>query len=808
MKKLLLAVVCLGVTGVQAQKLSDAKTAENWYYFKNQQTAQLKMNEFVQNYSGELGLRSADVLTEKRKEKDRSGRVHVFYSHTIAGIPVEGSVLAVHSGAGERYAETVNDKLTKNVRQQSAVLSVDAALKYALSAFPSEKYAWQDAAQEAELKQETRNASATHYPRGELVYAKAALKEQTAAHYRLCYRVTIFSAKPFFKKAVYIDAETGSLFKTAELILNCNDAATATTLYNGNQQIMTDWKGWPWNRYILIDCNNRNIHTKYGSGTNPEAENGSTSWGTSHQAATSGHWAAEMTWDLYRLVYGRNGTNNSNREVKVLVDHPGEDDNASYEFSGGNNDKIRIGRTTIDNRSLATLDVVGHEITHGLTHATAELEYEGQSGALNESFSDIFGFMVERRAEGAVNDWIIGEDYHPFGGLRSLLNPNAFGDPAIVGDSFWYTGTDDHGGVHTNSGVPNRWFSILSTGGVQNGVTVNAIGIDVAALIAWHTLVFHLTEFSNFNDARNASINVARSLFGECSNQLIQTTNAWAAVGVGNAWQVQNINLVAEYGQDCSVVNVFANVPSSSAITWTTTNGLLINGQSSPHTVTGNLVTISSPSGQGGTVSATLTGCQANALEVCICSPWDGAAITWVYSAPAPNEPLQAYVSPDHPNAISYNWYVNGQLIANTGGTFLSSYYYPCTSEGEGLSVVAVTTCGVSMPVYGGTYNPICYGRVQTGANIKVFPNPATSVIGISLDQAGMAPNAVTGAKPLQEITQVKVMDKLGLVKKMFRFSRGSRSVTLNVSDLPADVYYLDISDGKQQQRVLISIRR
>ncbi|HEX8331199.1 MAG TPA: M4 family metallopeptidase, partial [Segetibacter sp.] len=333
--------------------------------------------------------------------------------------------------------------------------------------------------------------------------------------------------------------------------------ATATTLYNGNQTIVTDWRGFPTYNHRLYDCN-RNIHTKYGYGFNPEATNGGTWWGTNNQSATSGHWAAEMTWDLYRNVYGRNGCNNGGRQIKLLVDDPSANGGASYVYDNNNNDKILIGRTIQGDRSLSTLDVVGHEITHGLTKATADLIYENQSGALNESFSDIFGFMVERRAQGGVFDWRLGEDaFVETGGIRDMENPNLYGDPAQFEGLFWATGTGDNGGVHTNSGVQNRWFFLLSNGNLVNGGNVTGIGIDNAALIAWRTLLFYLGQNSNYNDARNGSINAAIGWFGECSNEVMQVRNAWAAVGVG---AVANPNCIT---LDATSINVCYDDPFS-----------------------------------------------------------------------------------------------------------------------------------------------------------------------------------------------------------------------------------------------------
>ncbi len=469
MKKILFITLTFLTTVTFGQRLQDFKKEESWYDFKNLKSQKIQLPEFAKNFKQELDLSANETLVENRREIDKMGRTHIFYNHYLNGIEVEYSQLILHSSLDSEFAEIANDKLSKKITSRGSVLLESDALTRALSAFRSYKYAWQDSLEEAELKVETNNRLATNYPKGVLIYAKSRNKPQSKENYQLCYKFTIFSLSPFYKKAVYIDAQTGGVFKDVDLIIRCNDQATATTVYNGNRQIITDWKGWPWSRFILIDCANRNIHTKYGSGSNPEAANGSTTWGTNHQTATSAHWAAEMTWDLYRTVYGRNGTNNSNREVKTLVDFPDLINNAYYDYSGGGNDKIRVGRTSVGNRTLASLDVMGHEITHGLTHATAKLVYEGESGALNESFSDIFGFMVERRSQPANFDWLLAED--PFFDnpifIRDLQDPNLSGipQPSVLGGANWFpvvgcTPSDgnDQCGVHRNSGVQNRWF--------------------------------------------------------------------------------------------------------------------------------------------------------------------------------------------------------------------------------------------------------------------------------------------------------------------------------------------------------------
>lgn len=539
---------------------------------------QVRLNDFARNYKAELDLEATDELSTKRTEKDQTGISHITYQHFISNVEVEGSELIVHSDKTSSFAEVSTDKLTKKISNQSPAISEQQALSNAIKILGNKKYAWLDSLSEAEIKGDTKNSLATNFPQGKLIYAKEKLKTKEAKNYRLCYKFIIKAVNPLFVHAVYIDAINGSLFKDVDLLISCDEPATATTLYNGNQGIITDWKGWPWSKYILIDCN-RNIHTKHGDGwNNPEAANGSTWWGTNEQSATSAHWAAETAWDLYKNVYGRNGTDNAGREIKLLIDYPDLIDNAYYEYSGGGNDKIRIGRTSVGNRTLASLDIVGHELTHGLTSATANLIYENESGALNESFSDIFGFMTERRGQGANFDWTMGED--PFFdnavGIRNLQDPNASGipQPSTFGGTFWYVGSQDNGGVHINSGVQNRWFFLLSNGGFQNGANVNGIGIDNAALIAWRTLLYYLGQNSNYNDARNGSINAAIALFGECSNEVMQVRNAWAAVGVGAAANPNCITLDPSFISICyDDPNAWSRFPITITANFTPANG-------------------------------------------------------------------------------------------------------------------------------------------------------------------------------------------------------------------------------------------
>jgi Zn-dependent metalloprotease len=176
------------------------------------------------------------------------------------------------------------------------------------------------------------------------------------------------------------------------------------------------------------------------------------------------------------------------------------------------------------------LDVVAHELSHGVTEATSGLIYQNESGALSEAFSDIMATVIEAQYEHAQN-WTIGEDITPLAnGFRNLANPGEYGHPSHYADRL--LGVDDNGFVHYNSGIANQWFYLLTAGG-QNAnrarsiTNVRGIGLDAAADIAYLGFTA-LTASATFCSARTATMAAA----GE---HLASVAAAWDEVGVTSA---------------------------------------------------------------------------------------------------------------------------------------------------------------------------------------------------------------------------------------------------------------------------------
>ena len=198
---------------------------------------------------------------------------------------------------------------------------------------------------------------------------------------------------------------------------------------------------------------------------------------------------------------------------------------------------------------LTSLDICGHEIAHAVTTNSAGLVYRYESGALNESFSDIFGNAIERYADSTQFNWRMGEDImNSKNGIRNMANPKTHGDPSTYKGNYWHTSPSDNGGVHTNSGVQNYWFYLLcegKTGTNDNGdkYSVDSLGMSKAEQIAFRNLTVYLTTSSQYDDARYYAIQSATDLYGNCSMEVEATTNAWYAVGVGKEYDSAHITV-------------------------------------------------------------------------------------------------------------------------------------------------------------------------------------------------------------------------------------------------------------------------
>ena len=251
------------------------------------------------------------------------------------------------------------------------------------------------------------------------------------------------------------------------------------------------------------------------------------------KAAVDAHVNAGKVYDYYKKTFNRNSFDDKGAKLISSV-HVGE----SWNNAAWNGVQMMYGDgdgTTFIPLS-AGLDVIGHELTHAVTEHTANLVYKNESGALNESLSDIMGVMVEKKS------WDLGADIYtpgkPGDALRSLKDPASIPNPLKPGEGYpdhynkRYTGTADNGGVHINSSINNKAAYLVSDGGEHYGVKVTGVGREATEKIYYRALTKYLTANSDFKMMRQAALQSAEDLYGKDSKAVQAVTKAYDAVGV------------------------------------------------------------------------------------------------------------------------------------------------------------------------------------------------------------------------------------------------------------------------------------
>ena len=266
----------------------------------------------------------------------------------------------------------------------------------------------------------------------------------------------------------------------------------------------------------------------------------------SDKPVVDGHCYTGWTYDYYYLVHNRKGLDNHNLLVKVFVNFDVWGVTNAFYYGGDHSLNFYDGDGVTTTYIAGAIDVVAHEYSHGVTDFTSNLIYWDESGALNEAFSDIMGTCVEFYFQPEGNgflkaDWLCGEDVYKFYGsnkaFRRMDKPyllSYFGGPYPDHYSLKYNGPSDNRGVHINSCIVNHWFYLLAHGGTNriSGINVSGIGLSKAEKIAYRAWVYYLFPSADFHDARIATIQAARDLYGAGSTEKSRVTRAWNAVGV------------------------------------------------------------------------------------------------------------------------------------------------------------------------------------------------------------------------------------------------------------------------------------
>ncbi|MFE3326612.1 M4 family metallopeptidase [Streptomyces sp. NPDC059176] len=452
----------------------------------------------------ELGLGGKEKLVVRDVIKDADGTVHTRYERTYEGLPVLGGDLVTHaSKSGEiKSVDKASDA-------RIAVATTVTSRKVAAGA---RKVIWARAGKPV-LAFET--------------VTEGVQKDGTPSR---LHTIT--------------DAHTGKKLHQFEAI----ETGTGTSQYSGEVNLTTTKTG---SGFELTD-GDRGGHKTYDleqgqSGTGKLFTDDDDTWGSGSNddrqtAAVDAHYGAAVTWDFYKSELGRNGIAGDGKAAYSRVHYGDSYVNAFWDDSCF---CMTYGDGEGNKKALTEIDVAGHEMSHGLTSHTANLEYSGESGGLNEATSDIFGTSVEFFADNKedVGDYLIGEEID----IRGDGTPLRYMDkPSKDGNSLdaWQEGAGDVD-VHYSSGIANHFFYLLAEGsgkktinGVEydsptsDGSTVTGIGRDKAYKIWYKALTTYMTSTTDYQAAREATLKAADDLYGADGTEAKTVAAAWNAVNV------------------------------------------------------------------------------------------------------------------------------------------------------------------------------------------------------------------------------------------------------------------------------------
>lgn len=450
--------------------------------------------------------------------EDHIGMTHQKYQQYFNNIPVEFGIYKAHAKNDVLSCINGNYFSVKNINTTPSI-SEETAILLAKQSINAESY--------FEL-----NAAHTGYygPNPKLVIFP---KIQSINNYnRLAYKLDIYAEKPLYRADVYIDAHTGEVIIENSKIHHSNIPAAGTTLYNGVQNFTADSfiGGYRLRQTTPQGTEIQTFDATSGVVNATDVVSSSPTFNT-NAAAVQAHWGTEKTYEYFLQEHNRISFDGNGALIKSYITTQSPSPYASWTGSA-----MHYSMGYAPNFGpLTSLDIVGHEFTHAVIDYSADLIFSYESGAINESFADIFGEMVEHHVQGN-NDWLCGADVFT-GGARSMSNPKSKQHPDTYQGQYWQTSSNDNFGVHTNSGVLNKWFYLLSVGGSgtnDNGLnySVNGIGMQNAADIVYRALTIYITPTTDFFQVRNLLVHAAYDLYGQGSTEALATIEALKAVGL------------------------------------------------------------------------------------------------------------------------------------------------------------------------------------------------------------------------------------------------------------------------------------
>jgi len=770
-----------------------------------------------------LKLSKSDSLVKQTETADKWGNQYVAYLQYYKGIKVDLRRYRTHIKDNKISSISGNFIKINNLSVHPSI-SVSEALRKALENIAAEKYMWEIENIDNWLKEEQQDKEASFYPKGELV----VWSDSEGETYRLAYKFDIYAAEPMSHDIIYIDAQNGEFIDKDPILRQGKADGIFETRKSGTRTAITDscsgyyrlydptrGKGLATKNMITVGGNNFSGAVEFKDNDNNWT---ASEWNNTAKdnAALDAHWAMQKTYDYFKLKHQRESYDNGSSAVNCYVHYKANWSNAKWD---GNRILVGDGNTSALTDPWTSLDMIAHEFAHGICIATCNLEYKGESGAINEGLSDIWGACVEYYAAPEKNRWKIGEDIMTVSPLaiRYMYNPNLDFDPDTYTGTYWANpncgnpvDSTDYCGVHTNSGVLNYWFYLLSEGGIKkndfnNCFSVTGIGIDKAAQIVYKMETEYLEFNHQFVDARTYSIEAAEEIFGINSNEVIQTTNAWYAVGIGSPYPLN----ISESSPVCINDKTFnlKNLMIGKDVTWTVSSNLLLITSETDTSVV--VKAINSTVKGNGWIKATAT-----------CGTTESFTKNVLVGKPdiITHTPLAQYASGYFNPVCNYETYTTNMDVTNGSNPIWSrlsaspsnttwgqindnlTFYFWAVGQTAVYRISSSNTCGTTSYDYG--FKSIQCETDPCATQYTVAPNPAT-------EESTIIINIPAPCDPMiQSQTfdgSISVYDHMGNLKKKEKY-KTYHDYKLNLHGLKTGLYFIEIYDGKTIQKKTIFV--
>lgn len=492
--------------------------------------------------NSDLQLAPETNLKLKTSYEDSKNNVHDRYDQYHKNIKVKGASVVVHSK--DNYVSHLTGYLESKILNlpDKPAIPKNLAVNIADQMMAIDLQNQENIITKTRISPKTESTSLTYinefYPEkhGNIVLA-----------YEIVQSVNVWN-KPI-KKVHYLNAMTGQPIITISKIALHKAKGKGDSNYYG--QVTFDHDSIAPNEFILQDLTRGDGIFVNNLKTNENYTNEKPDWkftDPNDKAAIDVIYGAQHFYDLLKNKYNFNSLDNKGFPLVANVN------NFLYSNAFWNGQSTTYGGGDCNNyKSFTTLDVVGHEFAHGLTEFNSGLIYLGESGAINESISDIFGKALEFYTQPAQFSWLLGNRIPRSGNdpFRSMSNPNSLNQPKYYNGEYW---TLNPYAVHTNSGVMNYWFYLMVNGGTgktEKNVpySVKAIGMDKALELVFLLNTAYLTENSDYILAYEYSKLIAEDLYGINSDEYNTVVNAWQAVGLPEVPQV-NQDLTITFATD------------------------------------------------------------------------------------------------------------------------------------------------------------------------------------------------------------------------------------------------------------------